>query len=240
MSWMSQINDNRISMTTKIFFRFLLVSAIFASFSLSAEIRGKVDIGPTYLSIDVLESGKTEDTVCMGAIKGDATILVWQGVGIKSGFILGERKGRGQIASFTVGVGHYTPITEKLTLFPSVGVTFSYLHLRVDFDEFHLYNLKERFRSSSPFIGLEFSYKLTDKWTLVGLYQYAWSHTHTKIKPFISDKSHSCGPNYALGLDYSFNDNWSLSFGVGYNITVSKEKHGLRGKGAKLGLAYYF
>ncbi|WP_068467660.1 outer membrane beta-barrel protein [Candidatus Protochlamydia phocaeensis] len=206
---------------------------------LLAELRGKIDLGPTFLDVDILESGKTVETLYMKALKGDANILVGlAGLCVKPGFIVGT--GHGDIASFSIGIGHYTPITKKFSLLPSIGVTFSYLRTRVSFEELGLFHLKERFRSISPFLGLEFSYALSEKWTLVGLFQYAWSRTHTKISPIISDKSHSNGPNYSLGLDYSLNKNWSLTFGVGYNITLSKEKHGIRGKGAKLGLAYYF
>ena len=56
----------------------------------------------------------------------------------------------------------------------------------------------------------------------------------------VNDKSHSDGPNYSLGIDYSLSKHWSVMLGFGYNITLSKEKHGIRGKGAKLGLSYYF
>lgn len=218
--------------------RLFVILAGLSFSSVYGTLHGKVDLGPTLMDIDILESGKTVETLHMKGVKGDLNLLVYQGLCIKPSFIWG--RGHGQLAAGTVAVGYYLPITKKLRILPNVGITWSYLHTRVDFEEFNLFDLKERFRSNSPFIGMEICYSLTDKWTLMGVYQYAWSHTHTKIGSLVSDKSHSCGPNYSLGVDYSLNEHWSIVFGVGYNITLSKEKHGIRGKGAKLGIAYYF
>ncbi len=206
--------------------------------TLSGGIKGKIDLGPTLLDVDILKSGKTEETLHMIGVKGDATLLIYQGLCIKPGFLLGWREGK--LAAGSIAVGYYVPLTDKLKILPNVGIAWSYLHTRIDIHELQLFHLKERFRSKSPFIGIDICYALTEKLTLIALYQYAWSSTHTKIKPIVSEKSHSKGPNYSLGIDYSLNKHWSVVFGVGYNITLSHEKHGIRGKGAKLGLAYYF
>lgn len=216
---------------------FMLISILFSP-SLYCEVKGKADIGATLMDIDILQSGKTIETLHMKGLKGDATVIVYKGLCIKPSFIWG--RGHGEITSGTIAVGCYIPITKEIRIVPNIGVTWSYLHTHVDYEQFGLFDLKERFRSSSPFIGMEFCYSITDKLTLTGLYQYAWSRTHTKIKPIVSETSHSCGPNYAIGIDYSLNKHWSIVCGVGYNITLSKEKHGIRGKGAKLGMAYYF
>lgn len=215
----------------------------FAYTSLRGEIRGKVDIGPTLMDIDVLESGKTVKTLHMKGGKADATVLIYQGLCIKPGVMWGS--GHGKLRAGSLAVGYYIPITDKFKILPNVGITWSYLHFGLDLEELQLFDLKERFRSDSPFIGMEFCYSITDKWTLMAVYQYAWSRTQTKIRSellgtIVNDKSHSDGPNYSLGVDYSLNKHWSIIFGVGYNITLSKEKHGIRGKGAKLGIAYYF
>lgn len=202
-------------------------------------VRGKLDIGPTLMDIDILESGKTIETLHMKGVKGDATLVFWKGISLKGGFLFGE--GHGKLSSYYVGLGQCVPVTDDLLLVPSVGVAFSRLHTTVDFEQLHLYDLKEKFHSSSPYIALDICYKLTDRLTLMGMVQYAWCRTYTTIKPLVDhDKSKSQGPNYNLGLDYSLNDHWSVTFGVGYNETLTKEKHGLRGKGAKLGIAYYF
>jgi hypothetical protein len=205
---------------------------------LDLPIHGRIDIGPTLLSVDILESGKTIETLHMKGIKGDATILVWKGLCIKPSFLWGT--GDGELANFSIGIGHYIPINDDLLLVPSVGVTFSKLHTKVDFEEFGLFDLKEKFRSISPYIGLEFCYKIIEKWYLLGMVQYAWSRTHTTIDPIVSDKSKSVGPNYSLAIEYNFIKDWAVTLGVGYNLSLTKEKHGIRGKGIKLGLAYYF
>jgi Outer membrane protein beta-barrel domain len=221
-----------------IILRFLVILSGLSFCSLYGAIRGKVDLGPILMDIDILESGKTIETLHMKGVKGDATLFVYEGLCIKPSFIWGG--GHGQLAAGTVAIGYYLPIMEKLRILPHVGATYSHLHTRVDLEQLGLFDLKERFHSTSPFIGMEICYSLTDKWTLMGVYQYAWSRTHTKIDSIVSSKSHSWGPNYSLGIDYSLNKHWSVVFGVGYNITLSHEKHGIRGKGAKLGIAYYF
>lgn len=221
--------------------RILSLLILLSGLSLSClygEVHGKIDLGPTLIDIDILESGKTIETLHMKGVKGDLTLLVYQGLCLKPSFIWA--RGHGQLAAGSIAVGYYLPLTEKLRILPNVGMTWSYLHTRVDLEPLNQFDLKERFRSNSPFLGMEVCYSLTDKWTLMALYQYAWCRTHTKIGSVVSSKSHSCGPNYAIGVDYSINKQWSITFGVGYNITLSHEKHGLRGKGAKLGVAYYF
>lgn len=220
---------------------FVMFSVICAP--LFAELRGKIDVGATIMEIDILESGKTVKTLHMQGAKAEATVLIYQGLCIKAGGLWGEK--HGILRSGSAAVGYYIPLTKKFKILPNVGMTWTYLRFGIDKEELMLFDLKERFRSRSPFIAMEFAYCFAEKWTLVGLYQYAWSHTSTKIRApelgtIVNDKSHSDGPNYAIGLDYSLNKNWSISLGAGYNITLSHEKHGIRGKGVKLGLAYYF
>lgn len=217
---------------------FISLFVYLASFSLYGEVRGKVDLGPTLLYVDILKSGKTEETLRMYGFKADSTILVYQGLAIKPSLLLGW--GHGRLVSGTIAVGYYVPITESFKILPNVGMNWSYLKTTLDFKEFGLYGLRERFRSESPLIGLDFSYSLTSCWTVIGSYQYAWCKTDTKIGDFPSDRSHSCGPNYSLGVEYAYNDQWAINMGFGYNISLSKEKHGIRGKGLKLGAAYYF
>lgn len=222
----------------RFFLFFITATLTITSSLLHAEIKGKVDVGFVYIDIDILESGKTIETLHTKGVRGDATVLLYQGFCIKPSFTWAQ--GKGTLTSGTIAAGYYIPICNSLKILPSVGITFSYLETRIDLEPFNLFNLKERFRSESPFLGLEVCYSITDRWTLMGVYQYGWSHTHTKIKPVVSSKSHSCGPNYSLGIEYTLSQNWAISLAGGYNIMLSKEKHGLRGKGAKLGIAYYF
>ena len=235
---------------------FLLVGLSF--FSKSDAICGKVDVAAALVDLDILESGKTIKTLHMKGVKADATIAVYQGLSIKPSFLWCQ--GHGVLNSGSLAVGYYLPLFEKLKFLPNVGVTWSYLHTRYDIPEVELFHLKERFRSTTPFVGLEVYYSITKKLSLFAIYQYGWARTHTKIRTKRedktglhpgaialgltdknqTDKSHSCGPNYGIGLDYCFDDHWSVNIAFGYNITLSHEKHGLRGKGGKLGVGYYF
>lgn len=219
-----------------------LLTIIFFSSSLQAACCGKVDLGATFFDVDFLQSGHTEKTDHMTGYKGDATIQIIGGVVLKPSFIWG--KGDGELASGSIGLGHCTPIYKGLTLIPSVGVTFSYVRTSIDVEISELNvtfkDQRERFRSISPYVALEFCYSLSEKWRFMGGYQYCWSRTHTKISHFVSDTSHCSGSNYTLGIEYNIDKNWSVNLGAGYNISLSKEKHGIRGKGIKIGLAYYF
>ena len=99
-------------------------------------------------------------------------------------------------------------MTEKLKILPNVGVTWSYLRTHVDVEvsappeaiaavmpaKITFDHVRERFRSCSGFLGLEFCYSLNEKWTLIGIYQYAWSRTHTKLSELGCFKSHSFQP----------------------------------------------
>jgi Outer membrane protein beta-barrel domain len=222
----------------KVLIRYFVILCSFFSLSVFAEIKGKVDVGATLFDIDLLKSGKTEKTLHMVGVKGDATIMVYEGLCLKPTVLWG--KGDGELIAGSLAVGYYLPVCKDLRLIPNVGCSWSYLHTWINLEQIGLMHQKERFRSDSPFIGMDICYSLTSKLTLMAMYQYGWARTHTQIGSVVTEKSHSCGPNYSLGFDYSMNQQWSIVGGIGYNLTLSKEKHGLRGKGAKLGLAYYF
>jgi len=210
----------------------------------SAEIEGRVDIGYAWIDIDVIESGHTVDKMHVNAVKGDATISLYKGFCVKPGFVWGT--GDGDIESFTLGFGQYIPVAEnicflaKFSVLPYAGIGYTRIHTHIDLEQFGLFDLKEQFHSWTPYIGIDLNFKLNDKFTLFGIVQYGWSRTHTKVGDFPKDKSHSEGFNYALVLEYNVYKNWCISLGGGYNLGLTKEKHGFRIKGAKLGLAYYF
>jgi hypothetical protein len=217
---------------------FVLLVAMIIPSILRAQCHGKIDVGASLISVDVLESGKTEETLHMNAIKADAILLVTKGLAIKPGMIWG--RGDGSLFVGSLGVGHFWPIHDRIMLLPTIGVAYSQLHTHIDLEDIGLFHLKEKFHSTSVFVALEFSFRITEKWSLIGMAQYAWSRTHTTIDPIVSSKGNSNGPNYNLGIEYSFNKNWAINAGVGYNISLSREKHGLRAKGAKIGAVYYF
>lgn len=223
-------------------YRLLTLFLLLSFTQAMAEIKGRADLGAVYAEVDILESGKTIETLHMKGAKFDSTIVLYQGYTVKASALWCEE--HGGLTSGTLAVGYMVPIGQRWKFLPNVGMNWSYLHTTVEFKDFGLQlgrtHFKERFRSDTPFIGLDIGFAITDDLTLIAMYQYGWARTHTKIRTIASQKSHSCGPNYALALDYSIAEHWSLSLAGSYNITLSKEKHGLRGKGLKLGVAYYF
>jgi hypothetical protein len=206
------------------------------------DCRGKVDVGPAFVRIDVLESKKTVERIDMVAIRGDANILLLGdcGFALKPSIIYGRGKHHSELLSGALGVGYCFPVAEGVTVTPSVGCTFTDLSTHIDLPAILLTDIKETFRSVAPYVALEVSYRILPGWRVSGMVQYAWSRTHTKLKGLLSDHSHSQGPNLAAMIEHDINDHWSINLGGAYNISLTKEKHGLRAVGAKLGVVYWF
>lgn len=241
----------------------LIVPFLASVYSLNADVCGKVDAGPTYIHIDVLQSGKTVKRIDMGGVKADSSIVVWKGLCVKPTFLYGN--GHGEIISAGGSVGHYSPFWEKFSLTPAIGCVYTQLGttIPVSLPEEVLRLLppiprghaKERFYSVSPYLALDFTWTFTPGWRIVAVYQYSWSRTLTTIglnkafKPVESlvgpvdnykEWSHSQGSNYGLMLEGDINQCWSVSIGGAYNLGLSKEKHGLRAYGARIAIAYWF
>ena len=53
-------------------------------------------------------------------------------------------------------------------------------------------------------------------------------------------KSKPKGSNYGVMIEHDLNDRWSINLGGAYNTSLTKEKHGIRGYGGRLGCAYWF
>lgn len=210
--------------------------------ALQADCCGKIEGGPAYVHVDILESGKTVHRMNMGAFKGDASYIIKKGYGfvIKPSILYATTGGKEYLASGALGFGHCTPINQWLTLTPSFGVTFTYVRTKTKILALGLTNLKETFWSTSPYIGIDACCKIADTWRVVGVFQYAISRTHTNIQGILKDKSQSQGPSYAVLLEKDITDKVSVNLGAAYNLSLSKEKHGLRGMGAKASIAYWF
>lgn len=221
----------------------LLMLALFcvSTNRLAAEICGKVDLGAAYVHLDILESGRTIDTKNMAAFKGDATILFYQGWCLKPTLLISCNPT--DLVSGGCGIGHYTPLTDTISVTPSIGCNFTYLRTTIDVmipvieQEMRF---KERFQSASPYVGLDVSWCFTPQWRVCATVQYAWSKTRTTIKHLLTDKSHTQGPSYAILLERDICSWLSVNVGAAYNISLSKERHGLRASGAKVGLAVWF
>lgn len=215
-----------------------IFSALFLSTTLLADSKAKIDAGPAFVHLDILESGKTIDRMDMPAIRADASYMFENGIALKPTVLYGSNKG----SLFTIGasIGQYIPLNDEWSFLPNVGIAYGYVRTSVDFPVFGLHGLKERFRSISPFLGLDAYYAINPTFRVCGSFQYSWSRTHTEIQHLGKSKSHCQGPNYSLLVEKDINPSWSINIGMGYNISLTKEKHGLRGTGIKLGLAHWY
>jgi hypothetical protein len=118
-------------------------------------------------------------------------------------------------------------------------------------------HIKEKFHSYSPYVFLEATYNFIENARICVNVQYAWSHTHTLFKvhnaidsmggpgfDFLNGWKHSKskteGFNYSALIERDFGDNWSINVGGAYSVSLSKEKHGLRAMGCKVGLAKWY
>jgi len=200
---------------------------------------GSVNVGAAYVHVDVLESGHTIKRLDMGGVKADASFLITKDMGfcIKPSALYVS--GHGELTSFALGIGHVTPITEKLCITPSVGGTWTNLRTSVKLpiapDVF--LHAKERFRSLAPYVALDIHYTIMEGFRIYGCYQYSWSSTRTKINHIGNFKGNSKGPSYSLMLEKDLNQYWSVNAGAAYNVSLNHEKHGIRGYGFRLGVA---
>ncbi|MCE5318185.1 MAG: porin family protein [Parachlamydia sp.] len=205
--------------------------------------RGKVDIGPAYVHVDILKSGKTDHRMDMPAVKAEFNYRFWKCLVIRPSFLWGKSGSKDSIFNGGVGLGAFIPINKQFSLSPVVGINFGYLKTHYDLAHPLIpqpVHVEEKFQSSSPYLALELSWTFIPTWRLVANYQYSWSRTHTTIKPFVKERSHSEGSSYSAMIEHDLNKNWSINLGGAYNESLTKEKHGLRAYGFKLGVAYWF
>jgi len=215
-------------------------SALFGGECESKACNARVDIGPAAVRIDVLESGDTVDRMEMFGLRGDISWLVWKGFCLKPTFM--TVFGDGDYLMTGIGLGHCFPLSSCLVVTPSVGFNYSYLQTKRDFAAGPgiFVRLRQKISSTSPYAGIEAAFTFWRCWRLYGSFQYAWSHSVTTIEGQSNIETSSSGPNYALVLERDINQCWSVNIGIGYNLTLSKERHGFRGSGAKLGIVRWF
>ena len=228
----------------KLFSSIILIFSLLLSFNLDANICGKFDCGHAYVHLDILESNRTVERIDLPAAKIDINVVITGGWLLKPTFLYGKNNGHnnGELLIAGIGLGHCFPIQEKWSITPSVGVTYTDIHtdVHLTIPEMGRLKFKEEFESTAPYVALEATYKIIPCLRLSGLVQYAWSRSHTTIKNLLKSKNDSKGPNYGLMLEYDLNDCMSVNIAAGYNISLSKEKHGIRGRGIKMGFVYWF
>lgn len=199
----------------------------------------KIEFGPAYVHMDVLESGRTVHDMDMVAGRFDGTFVFWRGITLKP--VLMAAQGNGNLYTASLALGYTLPCSQTFAITPQVGMGYSYLDTKFELMGFPV-KTKHTYKSYTPFIGIDLVYNLGNGWRIGGTLQYAWANTRTSL-PELSlhnIKSHSEGFAYAASIEKDLSDHVSISIGAGYNNTLSKEKHGLRGYGAKVGLAYWF
>ena len=209
--------------------------------SLYAECMGKFEIAPAFVHIDVLEKHNTVKKINMGAIRSEAYWVIGKGWMLKPLALYGKGDG-GELTTASLGFGRCIPLGKQFVLTPSVGATYTCLNtsFEVDHEIFGPLEFKESFHSISPYIGLELNYRIRPNLRIGGSIQYAWSRCKTRIKHLFTQKGNSQGPNLSALLEYDFNQEWSINVGFAYNESLSRDKDGLRGYGAKLGLVRWF
>ena len=197
---------------------------------LSGACDARFDVGPAFASIDMLESGKTIRTYNLGGVKGDAAV-VYQGFAVKPSFLYAD--GDANLTSGSIGLGFCIPVLEDVYVTPTYGFTETRFKSKI-----------EKFTSHGQYVAMDISWTFIKGWRVYGMAQWCWSRVNTTLYtpfgPFKLPKSHCKGPNYGIALEHDITDQFSVSIAGGYNSSLSKEKHGLRGKGAKLGLVYWW
>lgn len=231
-----------MKITTKIRKALFLLGLLIAPQACFAECAGKIELAPAFLHVDVLESGRTVKRMDMPAVRGEFSYIFWEGFYIKPIVVYGHggsAKGGTMIGSLSLG--RCIPLNDKITLSPFVGIGYSHLWTKIDVLDYGMTNLKEKFKSLSPLIGVDAFYTIQKGLRISVSVQYAWARTHTSIENLVKrQKSNSKGFNYAFLIEQDLNDQWSVNVGAAYSLSLSKEKHGIRGTGIKAGLARWF
>jgi len=219
---------------------FLLVFLCFLSCALEAGggCCGKIDVGPAVMQIDILDCGLKANKMTLYGVRGDAAYVLENGYCIKP-FLLGGW-GEGSLYNLGLGLGRCIPFGKSWIITPSVGFTWSYVSTTIDVSSFMLSNLKQKFYGYTPYVALEALWNFAECWRLSGQVQFGWSRTKTTVVDFPTCKQNTQGPNFALLLERDLNKKWSVNIGAAYNRSLSEDKSGMKAKGAKIGVAYWF
>lgn len=224
-------------MSKKLLALLLAVGAVQAAHAANTKCCGKLEIAPAYLHIDVLEHEKTVRAIDMPAVRAEGNYLVYQGLALKPTILYGSNDS--DLFAAQLGLGYCIP-WNKFLFTPSAGWGYTSLNTRTSLPMFQLFHLKENFQSSSPYLAFDATYNFTKSWRACASVQYSWSRTHTKIKGLGKFNSRSEGPNYSALIEYDLTPDWSINLGAAYNISLDREKFGVRGYGVKLGIAHWF
>lgn len=213
--------------------------------TLQGETLGKIDVGPAFLHIDILEHNKTVKRMDIWGVRGDFSYYIYKGLYIKPVVLYGNGgAAKGGIFTGSLGLGYCFPLCPTFLISPSIGANYCHLwtkiNLPIPFPPFKLENIKENFKSWAPYIALDIYYTFIPTWRICAGIQYSWSKTKTTLVHIGKSKSKSEGFAYSLLLEHDLSDKWSINVGAAYNLSLTKEKHGLRGSGIKAGVTRWF
>jgi hypothetical protein len=219
-----------------------------SSFVMANECCGKAELSAAYIHIDVLQSGKTIHRMDLPAVKADINWKVWSGLIIKPSVIYGRGQHQDEVLQAGGAIGFCSPVNPQLLLIPQVGFNYNLIKTSLEFenpfDPLTKFKIHEKFRSYSPYVAVEACYTFCPGFRAAATVQYSWSKTKTTIDPNLDpnfkERSHSEGFTYSGLIEYDLNPHWSINIGGAYNVSLTKEKHGMRIWGGKFGVAYWF
>ena len=89
----------------------------------------------------------------MKGCKADATVLLYEGICVKPSFLWGT--GHGKLFSGGIAAGVLSTDHKEFQNFAQCGHCLELSPFWNQLEELQLFDLRERFRSDSPFIGME-------------------------------------------------------------------------------------
>lgn len=218
-------------------------SLLWAPSAHAGKIHGKIDAGPVYVHMDVLQHGETFNKMDMEGFKVTSTFIVWLGLCVKPNIMVAYNDGR--MFNYGCAVGWLIPMFDmKVTITPTIGGSLGYLRTTTVFPALVDIPLKQQFNSKSWFVGVDGSFSPHPKWTIGWQVNRAWSNSNTTITipgvMVMKTKGESKGMEYGASLDYWFKKQWSVQAAFGWSNAKAKEKNGMRGYGGRLGIGYFF
>lgn len=224
--------------------KLIILSIFLLSTSLNhlfSDTNGKIEVGASYVHIDLIESGITMKDIDMPAVRVEAAWCMGKGIYLKP-FGMYGKNGDSELKTAGLSLGVCMPLGKCFLISPSIGINYTHLDTTIDlaFGDGMFFTFDETFEGWAPNIGLEITYRFRPNLRLSLSGQYAWSRSETDIKNLFSAKSDSRGPAYAAMIEYDFSECWSVNFATAYNESYSREKNGIRGRGGKIGLVRWF
>lgn len=218
-----------------------LFASLISLFPLNAETKGKLEVGASYVHIDLIESDMTMKEIDMPAVRVEGAWCFYRGAYVKP-FAMYGKKDESELTTVGVNLGFCIPLGKCLLVSPTIGINYTHLTTTIDlpFGDGVFLTFGETFKGWAPNIGLEITYCIQDNLRISVSGQYAWSRSETDIRDILNVTSDSQGPVYASMIEYDFNPCWSINAAFAYNESYSKEKNGIRGRGAKVGLVRWF